>query len=205
MIISPRNYVFFTIDKQFSDHLFGPSGMKFHLVLGGTPGQELLHVREYGKVVSVPRSLSPELKTKMNLQVGDKIYFHFHTVSEENRYEVNGQRVYKVHYSEVYCAIRDEQIIMLNDYVLCEPVMETEEDIKTPAGIYLKSAPEPIPLRASVTHLNEPVDGSSSELKAGDHIYYDTHSDVPITIEGHAYYRMRKQDILAKYTSTLTP
>ena len=134
--------MFFTIDKQFSDHLFGPSGMKFHLVLGGTPGQELLHVREYGKVVSVPRSLSPELKTKMNLQVGDKIYFHFHTVSEENRYEVNGQRVYKVHYSEVYCAIRDEQIIMLNDYVLCEPVMETEEDIKTPAGIYLKSAPQ---------------------------------------------------------------
>ncbi len=199
MISSPADYIFFTVDKEFEDKITGKSGLVLDLVPGGEPGSELWHVREYGNVVSVPKKLSAWLKTTMDVGVGDRIYFHFHTVCEENRYEIDGIRVYKVHYGEVYCAIRDEKVIMLNDYILCEPVMETEDEITTKSGLITKLQPEPKPLRAKVVHTPLNITNLLADLKAGDEIYYDTHSDIPIKIEGKMYYRMKLKDVLAKY------
>lgn len=193
MIVSPRDYVFFTIDKEFADKITTASGFELDLVTGGEPGNELNHVREFGIVTSLPRSLSSYLG-EMEIQVTDKIYFHFHTIAPENKHESDGKVFYKVHYGEIYCAVRDGKIIMVNDNVFCQPVMETEADIKTPAEIFLKSEPEPLPLRAKVTHIN-----SSDELKVNDHIYYDKHNDIPIEIEGVSYYRMKQTDIIGKY------
>jgi len=195
---SPRDYIFFQVDRVIADSIQGENGLSLVLITGGEPGSDLHHVREYGEVVATPKLLSTHLDTTMDVQIGDKIYFHFHTVSDENRIELEGEIYYKVHYSQVYCAIRDNRLIMLNDYLLATPKMESEDDIKTPGGIYLKMEPEPIPLRAIVAHI--PAGPGFDEIQVGDEIYYNSHSDVPISIEGKSYYRMRQQDVLAKYT-----
>ncbi len=194
MIQPIKDYVYFTTDQEYADKLVTDSGFTLDLVIAGDPGCELKHVTEYGYVVATPKRLSNS-STTMDLEVGDKIYFHFHTVSTENRHEIDGKTYYKVHYDQIYCAVRDGRIQTLSLFLLMEP--ETERDnfyFDSDIGLH-KSSPDLVQ-SAKVAHLDE---RSITDLKVGDRVHFKKHSDVPIEIEGKKYYRMRYDDVLAKY------
>jgi len=178
-MISPRNWIFFTVDKEFADKIRTTTGFELDLILGVGPGESLHHVREFGTVISVPLALNKELKTTMDVRVGDRLYFHFHTVEPDNEYQVDGKTVYKAAYNQCYCCVRDGEIIMLNDYIFCTPVMEKESDVFSESGIQLRSDTEikPIPLRAKVEKMRKHF-LKIQDLKELDRAIIDENGDV---------------------------
>lgn len=223
MITSPRNYIFFKVEKDIADKIVSETGFTLYRGLGYNPGQQLFHVPEYGEVVAAPLALNSKLETNVDVKVGDRVYFHFHTVDEENFIsevqELDGQLVYKVFYNECYCAVRDGKIIMLNHNVFCTPVMQEQEDGFSKSGIQLRPNVDPLPVkqRAIVAHMPDYKDGvwrrwvddtnplnqegvcevNDVVFSAGDEVHYAPESDIPIEIEGETFYRMEMHDVLA--------
>lgn len=199
-MISPKDYVFFTIEKEYATTLTTSSGFTLDLAMGGQPGNELHHVSECGIVKHLPKKLSYPKGAAIDLQVGDKIYFHFHTVSEENRVratENEEEKLYMVHYGEIYCRVRDGKIQTLSEYVLCDPMYEGEKDLLTKNGIFKKRFTSTSLCSATIHHL--PLKGNVDGLKKGDEILFSSYSDIPIRVEGRDYFRMRLSDIMARY------
>jgi len=58
----------------------------------------------------------------MDLQVGDKVYFHYLTVDPNNLVEVDGKDYYQVDYFNIFCYKRDGEMHMTNEWCLVEPV-----------------------------------------------------------------------------------
>jgi hypothetical protein len=164
------------------------------------PGfQPWLHVRTYGEVVSVPKHLSkvpmplqepvgtPSYHShapirfkklcdvESELEIGDKIYFHFNTITMNNLVKEEGVHpdktfYFRVRYDSIICAVRGQNhvtsiadtfssngsrpiktthksIIPIGSYVLVEPDWETMEDILLPVYSSIKDENgNPIPL-----------------------------------------------------------
>lgn len=130
-------------------------------------------VKTWGRVISVPKSLSrfpiaqdsighPHYVSyhpfhfkyrwdiEMEVQLGDKIYFHHNTLyAEQGKKNLIGKdgdkSIYKVAYEGIQCAVREvtegpdklqgkgyKEIIMIGSHCLIQPDMETWEEIMTP-------------------------------------------------------------------------
>lgn len=198
MLSSFQDYIIIKTDKMFDDKVSYKGVDGRQLVFD--PGfQPWLHVRTYGEVVSVPVHLSAvpmplqepvgtpsyherspiKFKHMRDIEpvvkVGDKIYFHFNTISMQNLVKEEGKHpdrtyYFKVRYDQVICAIRDEyrvsgvpdgsksngerpiktthkRIIPVASYVLVEPDYETLDDILIPVYSSIKDKEgKPIPL-----------------------------------------------------------
>lgn len=150
-----KKYIFVQIDKTHADTITSEGGLELMLIMGWGPGDDLWHVAESGTVVAGPSHLNKEFNTTMDVLPGDKIYFHFHVVNEDNRVVYDGEEYYLCTYDQAYCVIRDGKIIMLSDHVLAQPAMEEQEDAFTKSGIQLRSDITPIPIknRAVISHM----------------------------------------------------
>lgn len=198
MIEAFADYVLVKTDKMFEDKVTSKGVDGKQLVFD--PGfQPWLHVRTHGEVVSVPAHLSAvpmplqepigtpsyhshaPIKFKHmrdiepEIQVGDKAYFHFNSISMQNLVREEGKHpdktfYFKVRYDQVICVVRSEvqvggisdgsksggerpiktthkRIIPIASYVLVEPDWETMEDILIPVYSSLKDKEgKPIPL-----------------------------------------------------------
>jgi hypothetical protein len=204
-----------------------------------------IHVRTYGEVVSVPPHLShvfisqkhrglPSYESfspfeykyisdiSPDIQVGDRIYFHFNTLVDKNliKYQFeNGKKVYyfKVRYDQVICAVRDGQIIPTSSYTLIEPDMETWEDIQIPTysnlvgpdgkkklkpkdqWLVTKAAPESKYLLGYVRHIGNPLKGTTCDLVTGDRIIYRRQANWTNKIEGKDYFAILQKHIIGKF------
>jgi co-chaperonin GroES (HSP10) len=150
---------------------------------------------------------------------GDKVYFHFHALNDESYlYKEEGFEYFGIDYDQIFCAVRNGQIIPITNYVLVEPYFgdDVEEfDVpavapgfaplpsvvkgkKTASGLiadlhekprFLEGVVKYVPLmRLGFEYIN---------VKPGDRIYYTTDSDFENEIEGRNYYVMKLQDIFA--------
>lgn len=205
----PRDYLLVKVDKQYENEV-EVAGNKLQLDTSFDPNW---HVRIYGEIVQLPKCVTlydkqgnvkdeAGIGTLHDVQVGDKVYFHFHTVHEENRIKyLTEQNIYKLHHKQMFCVVRDGRIIMCNDRVLVQPKMESWDDIKSASGLILKSEPEPIPLVGVIKHIGKPAPGYQAELQAGDEIYFSRDSEFKNKIEDEEYYVMSQSDIVGKYFS----
>lgn len=168
-----------------------------------------------GEVVSTPIAITPYRKrynpnndsyedigfrNKIEIKVGDKLYFHHFVVGENNFDIIDGQKLYRCHYQDIYCIIRDSKIIMIEDWLLIEPILESEENYqKNIGGIILLTKPNPefIKQRGVIAHLSDMA--RENELEVGDEIYFAQDADYNMKIEGKEYYRMKLANILLKY------
>lgn len=193
-----QDYCIVKVDKMFDDKVQYRGADGKQLVFD--PGfQPWLHVRTYGEVVSVPAHLSAvpmplqepvgtpsyheraPIKFKHmrdiepEVEVGDKVYFHFNTISMQNLVKEEGKHpdrtyYFKVRYDQVICAIKKsytngtisdtfssngarpikvshKEIVPIASYVLVEPDYETLDDILIPVYSSLKDKEgKPIPL-----------------------------------------------------------
>src|SRR5690606_1840122 len=61
-----------------------------------------------GKVVAVPRALSQHFlvrRIQERIEVGDIVYFHFNSIDEDSRMEIDVQEkpLYTVNYTSIFC------------------------------------------------------------------------------------------------------
>lgn len=208
-----------------------------------------LHVRTYGEVVHVPSRMGNQpmplqesigtpsyheyapVKFKLLsdiepvVNVSDRIYVHFNTITQRNIVKEEGEgddKMYfiAVRYDNVICAVRDGRILMVGSYALVEPDMESYDEILIPTfydikdkegnpmpkpkefWIQKKVAPEAKFLKGFVRHIDKPLKGDVRECNPGDHIIYKRNADWKMTIEGAEYFAIRQRHIEGRLVTT---
>lgn len=166
-----------------------------------------------GRVVRVPRKVSPDHHylglVDTEVKEGDTIYFHFNAVTEDSRAQVSiHEKMYHVvHMESIFCIVRNGEIIMFGDRVLCEPVYD--EDIvtlddgmkvkKSASGIITEINVSHNMKRARLSHTGRGLkDRPPVNARPGEIIYYDVDADFENEIEGKIFFCMTAEDLLMK-------
>jgi hypothetical protein len=144
-----------------------------------------------------------DIGKKMDVQIGDRLYFTAQTTEEENFLgRHNGKDTYRVIATDVICVVRDVVdemlsrwtpfIITQGEWILIRPNMETWADITTPAGVIKKPHPDKKWLEGTIAHSHHP------DKLPGKRIVYMPDADAEITIEGEKYLYMPAQDVIGE-------
>lgn len=166
--------------------------------------------RIYGTVVAVPQGkvYSDEgNEIEPLVQVGDKIYFHYLTTSEEAN--CIWGNYYRVPYFWIFCISRNEEIIPVGGWTLCERIVEedfTEIEIDgvkmyvvEQDGIIKSVNQKPSVKIARLAHIGKPPQGEPSlGVYAGDTVALADNSNFTNKIEGVDYYTVQQKYILGK-------
>ena len=88
----------------------------------------------------------------------------------------------------------------LGDRVVVKPL--SEEDMKTPSGIYIPDTAKEKPQEGEVVavgpgEINEKGDRTEIDVKSGDKVVYSKYGGTEIKIEGVEYLILSSRDILA--------
>lgn len=141
-----------------------------------------------------PEVTMADIAAKVNVAVGQKIYFDYLATDPENFLgPYKGGELYKIDVSQIYFSVRDGKVEAQGGWAAVTPKMETWDDITTPSGIIKKPSPEAIALEGIVKFISNRPD-----LKVGDHIIYQRNADYVMNLEGEDCYVMRESDILCK-------
>ena len=79
------------------------------------------YVTIYGDVIAAPpnevyRGISQEVVA------GDVVYFHYNSLpNKDNAFILDGKLVYKIDYQDIFCVVRDGEIIPIGGWLLVEP------------------------------------------------------------------------------------
>lgn len=164
-----------------------------------------------GKVVAIPRGLSKihsVASIQERIEEGDTVYFHFNAIDAESRMELDVQKkpFYTVHYSSIFCYVRNGLITMVGSRVLAEPVYD--DDVTIDGGIRVKKTRSGIITEINVKHnikkarlvnIGNPLRGNKlPDVKPGEIIYYSQDADFENEIEGKTYFVMYQEDLLMK-------
>lgn len=144
-------------------------------------GYKMIPLSEYAKRISVRQ--------------GDKIYFTEVVTERENFLGPwgDGSMLFRCRVDNIICVVRDEQIIMQGTWVLVDPVMETWEDITTPAGVIAKVAPEGRPLQGIIKHIQ-----TDDHYEVDDKIIYLPDSNWGLTVEERDCFAIREKEIICR-------
>ena len=156
-----------------------------------------------GIVLSAPCRLSQDsfgedYDRPVQIKAGDHVYFGHNFCQEHKKFEDGN---YVGSYELLIAKKGDKGIEMIGDNCFCIPVMESEEDIRTKSGIYVKPEPGKKLMRGILTHIGSVKEKEKwfwkGELKEGDEIVYALNSDIPVKIDGMSYIRLKMEDIIA--------
>lgn len=239
-----QNFIIFKTTELFNDKVSykGIGGVELYIDPSFDPAK---HVRIYGEVVSVPVRMSPTIPIsqesrglpsyhgvapyhykylsdiEQEVQVGDRIYFHFNTIKQKNFVQVDGKHpdrtwYIKVRMDQVFCVVRDGKIIPIGGHTLIEPDWESWEDIQIPTyselkdkdgnpllkpkdqWIVTKSAPGYRYLKGFVRHVGSALKGDKCEVREGQRIWYHRNSDFLVKIEGKDFFVIKQRHIIAR-------
>jgi co-chaperonin GroES (HSP10) len=154
----------------------------------------MMFARQYGEVVIAPEKLS---SNQMDVKVGDRVYFHHFVADRKNQMveDEDGSFILQVDANQIYCAVRDDEIIMQNFWCFVEQKKEEEENYKTDSGIFLKTTVDIEDLRGYLKYANQEI--LEYGAKIGDEVVFTENSEYNMNIEGKELLRMRNIDILA--------
>lgn len=148
--------------------------------------------------------------------VGDRIYFHYNTIDEENKYTLeDGQKIYKVRYDSIFCTVRNGEITMIAGHILVSDILqhgvvEVEIEGKKVRGKISKhgiveeisQATEDLEwqtFEGILEHIGPPLKGESVlNIKPGDKVLCSSMSNWKNVINGKEYFVMKQRDIIAK-------
>tara|TARA_Y100001938_G_C8086366_1_gene432305 strand:+ start:2165 stop:2746 length:582 start_codon:yes stop_codon:yes gene_type:complete len=149
-----------------------------------------VNARQFGTVELVSINIKKRVEDNLTLKKGDKVYFHHHVIDERMASEFGGDNIYKAHYDQIYCYVRDGKITMLQDYVFVEPI-ELEDKI---GKIHIQSKEST--KRGKVKFCNQ--FSKDDGFKNGDEILFIKNANYDMIIEGERLFRMNNNEILAK-------
>lgn len=167
------------------------------------------YARIYGKVVAVPQGKCVDEEGKeiiKEVQVGDKIYFHYLITSDEG-FRIYGN-YYRVPYYWIFASVRDSRIIPIGSWTLCKPTFEQEfekvdvggvkiDAVMSSSGLVTSIAKKPSVRHCSVSYIGEPlVEEGEIGVYSGSKVVLDINSNFVNKIEGEDYYTVKQRYIL---------
>ncbi len=219
----PKSYVLVEVDSLFQDKILFQDGRELHIDPTYEPEK---HHQTSGIVHTVPDSLHFDLKdmefsmeydVPIELKKGDKVFFHYLQISDAIKNKmlltIEGKLHIFVRYDSCFCALREDEMVMLNGWMLLEPFGTTEEltsnviDTKLPFH-----RRKPHPLKGEITSIGTPVkqylwnkheSDKNINVSLGDKVMFLPHSDIPLEYGLHqkldkVYYRVQRKDLLNK-------
>ena len=218
----PYNYVYIKPDP--TDEIVLPTGEKLFLA---TNFEETAHAPSTGTVLCVPEKLrfdrengtaSMNFEVDIELEVGDKVVFHY--LTQENA-KLDGREMeegFLVRYDQLYLAIRKDQVICLNGYIIVEPesaLIKTKLFLPDQATLrkakqtgVVRYAGAPVRNYLHPTHFssrNEPIYPPGDEpVAVGDRICFSHYDAVPLQQDSYIHgvlsksilYKMQHRDVL---------
>jgi len=240
---SYQNYVIISTDALFNSHAKF-KGVNGRDIVFDTSFDPQKHVRIYGTVASVPLHLTkrPIMQehrgtpaptdgspfeyrylsdVKQEVQINDRVYYHFNSLSMRNCVKEEGVHpnktwYFKIPYDQIICAVRDGKIIPIASYALVLPDYESWDDILHPTFTTLKDKdgnfipkpkeqwiqkkvkPEYHFLTAVVRYVGSPLGKDALEIEPEQKIWYRRNADWMNTIEGVEYFAIRQRHIIGK-------
>ena len=180
------DFVYVEIEKEEENTHTLSNGVQIYL---DTSYDRYVNARQYGTVKYISVNIQKRVDDGIKLKEVDKVYFHHHVIDERMTSEFGGENIYKVHYDQLYCFVRDNEISMLQDYVFVEPI-QLEDKI---GNIYIESK-ESVK-RGKVKHANK--FSKEDGFKNGDEILFIKNANYDMNIEGEKLFRMKNSEILA--------
>lgn len=163
--------------------------------------------------------------TNIDIEVGDKVYFHYLTICDQNYMgkDSDGMKLFRVSYDKIICKVLDGDIIPVNGFILVEPFFgEGYVDIEienrkirgrmTQSGIVTETKERPEPLQGVLRYrsINSDIGGQMRwDTFIGDRILFlgaahvsPNAKEFENKIEGSVYNTVREWDIVAFWDKT---
>lgn len=202
-----KDYVLVSIEKEYLDAM---KNTTLDLVIDPEFNPEKYR-QTTGIVVSLPRRIT--CGAAPVIEVGDKIHFHYNAIDTNAKLAVDGKNYYRIAYWDILCIERSTTLIPVAGWVLCDPIEGVRFDL---GGIEAGSISTSGIIseimfggrevhdtkRAIVRYTDKPLAGQPElDLQDGDVVYYSEAADFDNNenfINGHKYFYIRQEDILAK-------
>ena len=154
----------------------------------------MYHARRYGEIFIAPQSTSFDVDVKK----GDKVWFH-HFVANKDKVVnyIEEDNIYVADITQIYARERDGKVETVHHWNMIKQLVESESDIKTESGIYLKPEVEDIVQRGVVKYPSKTL--TEMGVNIGDKIIFTKNSEYDMDINGDELLRMRDCDIVAVY------
>ena len=116
-------------------------------------------------------AFSMRWKTEIELEVGDTVWMNHLTV-QDYQFQYNTKEYKIVRYEDIVCAKRGDEVVMVNGYILCRPIVE-----KKKALLYERE--ERVVEQAEVEYVGKPnveyqdPRRTDYEVNVGDRILFD--------------------------------
>lgn len=183
------------------------------------------HATTSGTVVKLPIGLSYDeqpgssnsldFDTEMELEEGDKIFFHYlaslKAVEGNDYYEdEEGNTYFGISYDSIFMAQRGDEVIPVNGYIIAEPVYE--KSVNTSIELPESKEKEENVNKAKVKYIGKPnkgyrmrdyTDEMEEELEPGDIIHHNCAVPLQHSIHneiegrGKIFYRLQRKNIHA--------
>lgn len=156
-------------------------------------------------IIATPQRLTERCEKEGGafvFEVGDTVHFYWSALNKDRELEkkklwgeiddkgnIKMSFTYLLPVWRAICITRGEDIFLNKNFVLLEPIIQSEDEIKTSSGLFVQSEVK--------KHLNlGKVVHSKRSLFFYD-VYFLPNSNSEITINGKVYYAMKESDILA--------
>lgn len=215
----PTNYVLVEQDLEHNEEVELSSGAKLYVDPTFEPEK---HSKIKGKVLAVPDKIyfdkideaSMEYDVDMDVQVGDEVYFHYlssgKAVKGRMTYEVDGKRCIFIPYDKLFFAKRGDDVIMLNGWMLVEPIEDTIDTTLVIPDTMRGHSKKIGKIKHCGSHVRKykfypDVCEHNITVADGDRVIFTKHSDIPVEYDLHntlgtKVFRMQRKDIIAIIT-----
>jgi hypothetical protein len=145
-------------------------------------------------------------ETEIKVRKGDVVYFHYNSLLNEENFwcKEETKLIYRIHYAELFCLVRDGEIQMLNGNVFVEEYRKEQHSF-----LYLPNN-KPHPRIGKLAHIGHNIGPDTRQVKAGDLCLFrtplftekeyttlkDNHEISAYEVEGHRYYVKKMWDIV---------
>jgi len=183
MIQSPINNVIVKVKTKYIGNI--SKILQLSAIQNGSSVDSVDLVNIMGEIVSLPRTISDKIGYKgfstKDMQVGDTAIFSYNVIHDfvipeenadpiyRNRFMYRGEEYFMADITKIFGVIRDNEIIMVNGYVMASQFTET--NIILPSSLKkIKKAAE-----TDVMHINFPKsDEKNIDISQGDKVYFNS-------------------------------
>lgn len=151
---------------------------------------------QFGEIVHCPMQISIGQIYDVELAPGDRIYFHHFIVQPDNCDEIKGETLYRCAYKDIFCVIKNGEIIPVQDYCFLSYIEESKLNLVSPSGIFLKPQADTLRNIAKVEATSKVC--KELGLEIGDKVVWMNDSDYKMKVEGKELIRMSFRRIVGK-------